>query len=79
MDKRLTHSHPAHFTYAFVMPVAQARDGLSREAPRFAPIQQHRQNTTSVNLVLEAFMVYGFEGGAGPPPSTSRHSPFFRK
>jgi len=34
----LTHRHPAHFTYAFVMPVAQARDGLSREAPRFAPI-----------------------------------------
>jgi len=33
----LTHRHPAHFTYAFVMPVAQARDGLSREAPRFAP------------------------------------------
>jgi len=34
-------------------PVAQARDGLSREAPRFAPIQQHRQNTTSVNLPFE--------------------------
>ena len=32
-------SHPAHLAYALVVPVAQARDRLGREAPRFAPIQ----------------------------------------
>jgi len=53
MDERLTHRHPAHLAYALVVPVAQARDRLGREAPRFAPIQQHRQNTTSVNLPYE--------------------------
>jgi len=39
--------------YALVMPVAQARDGLSREAPRLANIQQHRKNTTRVDLPFE--------------------------
>jgi len=52
MDERLTHSHPADLAYALVVPVAQANVGLGREAPRFAPIQQHRQNTNSVNLTF---------------------------
>ena len=38
MDKRLAHRHPEHLAYALVVPVAQARDRLGREAPRFAPI-----------------------------------------
>jgi len=33
--------------------VVQARDGLSREAPGLATIQQHRKNTAKVYLPFE--------------------------
>ena len=45
MDKELTHRHLEHLAYALVMPVAQARDGRSREATQLATIQQHYKDT----------------------------------
>ena len=35
------------------MPVAQVRDELGREAPGFASIQEHRENTSRIYFPFE--------------------------